>query len=503
MMLAIRVEYLTGVCMATRHDDPSRSRPEWPPHPDRLFSALVAGAAELSAPAPELSEAAMCALRWLSDPERVGAVQLAVSEARGRSAPDVHMPGNPHEDEVWQKAKPGRPRAPQGDFNLRTLLPVHRKKAALPIPAVVPDDPAAYFIWPDAEPHEHLETLRGICRHVTYLGRSRSLVKVSIVGDPPPATHVPDELGQIQLRVPGPGRLGYLLEKYRRDGGKPAPSLPQRYRRHDQQVRPTPLVPNVFGRCWVFRPQPGDPLLPVTSTVKVTQAFRKALIACIEEEQRAQGTAPSVPDAVHGHGKHPHCAYVSLPFVHPRMRHADGSIKGLAIMVPAEVSSDVLVTLARGLMCLEKNGLGIPGIGTWHLQEVAADDPPSLTLDARTWTQAAKVWTTATPMVFGHYPKARDGGEAQVILESLKMVGVPPDRVLEIQVDRHSPLHGAPPSWCFQCDREREGAGRRPPWVRHVTVRLDLPVSGPLMLGRMRHFGLGLMRPVEGESWPS
>ena len=46
-MLALRVEYLTGVCMATKHDDASRASPEWPPHPDRLYSALVAAAATL------------------------------------------------------------------------------------------------------------------------------------------------------------------------------------------------------------------------------------------------------------------------------------------------------------------------------------------------------------------------------------------------------------------------------------------------------------------------
>ncbi len=45
-MLALRVEYLTGVCMATQYDDPGRSTAEWPPHPDRLYSALVAAAAE-------------------------------------------------------------------------------------------------------------------------------------------------------------------------------------------------------------------------------------------------------------------------------------------------------------------------------------------------------------------------------------------------------------------------------------------------------------------------
>src|SRR5947207_734718 len=124
---------------------------------------------------------------------------LAVSEGRRRSAPDAHMPSNPHpteipdSPEVSKCAKNLKKTWAEKERALRILLPAHRKKAALPIPAVVPDDPAAYFIWPDAEPDGRLlGVLRAVCDRVTYLGRSRSLVRVSVADDPPPATHVAD-----------------------------------------------------------------------------------------------------------------------------------------------------------------------------------------------------------------------------------------------------------------------------------------------------------------------
>src|ERR1039458_6823167 len=108
-MLAIRIDYLTGVSMATKHDDPSRSSAEWPPHPDRLFSALVAAAADMSdRDSGELTKAGLRALQWLCG--CLGAPQISVSEARGRSAPAVHMPTNP---DVKEKA-------------VRGLLPVFR-----------------------------------------------------------------------------------------------------------------------------------------------------------------------------------------------------------------------------------------------------------------------------------------------------------------------------------------------------------------------------------------
>jgi CRISPR-associated protein Csb2 len=100
-------------------------------------------------------------------------------------------------------------------------------------------------------------------------------------------------------------------------------------------------------------------------------------------------------------------------------------------------------------------------------------------------------------MVFGRFPKARDGGEAKVVLDSLQLVGIDPSRVVELAVGRHSPLHGVPPSWSFKTQRDRDEPKepRRP--IRHVTIRFDAPVAGPLALGPLRYFGLGLMRPLE------
>jgi CRISPR-associated protein Csb2 len=193
-------------------------------------------------------------------------------------------------------------------------------------------------------------------------------------------------------------------------------------------------------------------------------------------------------------------AFVPLPFVHPVQPHADGAIKGVGILVPRVVDHDALAlsALARALLGLEREGLRIPGIGTWNLREVPADDPPSVTVDRRTWTAPSRTWSTATPMVFGHFPKQKNGGEAKVVLDALRLVDIESSRVVEIAVGRHSWLHGAPPSWCFKTQRDR--AHREDPrgWIRHVTIRFDRPVSGPLVLGRLRYFGLGLMRPLEG-----
>src|SRR5207248_7639481 len=57
-MLTIEVEFLLGRYAAADFRD--RERPEWPPHPARLFSALVAASHESG-----LGESARAALLWL------------------------------------------------------------------------------------------------------------------------------------------------------------------------------------------------------------------------------------------------------------------------------------------------------------------------------------------------------------------------------------------------------------------------------------------------------
>src|SRR5690348_17446900 len=57
-MLALEVEFLLGRYVAS--DFRNREQAEWPPHPSRLFSALVAAAYESG-----LGESAHAALLWL------------------------------------------------------------------------------------------------------------------------------------------------------------------------------------------------------------------------------------------------------------------------------------------------------------------------------------------------------------------------------------------------------------------------------------------------------
>src|SRR5579871_1239922 len=87
-MLALEVEYLTGRAVATlRH---RREESEWPPHPGRLFSALVAALHESDLTDVERS-AARDALLWL---EQLSPPAIAVTEAERRVVIPAFVPVN-------------------------------------------------------------------------------------------------------------------------------------------------------------------------------------------------------------------------------------------------------------------------------------------------------------------------------------------------------------------------------------------------------------------------
>ena len=97
----IEVNFLTGRYVATFHND--RQRSEWPPHPARLFSALVAAWAD--ADEPDVTE--RDALKWLED-QRPPAI--SASDAVPRSVVSHFVPVNDTSivSGTWQERKAGK-----------------------------------------------------------------------------------------------------------------------------------------------------------------------------------------------------------------------------------------------------------------------------------------------------------------------------------------------------------------------------------------------------------
>jgi CRISPR-associated protein Csb2 len=125
-------------------------------------------------------------------------------------------------------------------------------------------------------------------------------------------------------------------------------------------------------------------------------------------------------------------------------------------------------------------------------------------LDPARWCRASARFLTATPIALdknpGNLRSNQDGTARKAALEAqqsiseacLRVVGVRPSSV---EVSLAPLLPGAPPVRDFLPWPGRPGRTLR---VRvHADIRFEAPVSGPLLLGAGRYFGLGLCLPVE------
>lgn len=442
--MRIEVEYLTGTVYASN----GANGVEWPPHPARLFSAMVNTAKEA-----DMGESADEALRWL---ERQGPPEIRA----GRAA---------ETQPVTRFVPPNYPRF----RNPYHLLPWLRGGApqSRTFPAQTPSDPVVSFQWSAITAYP--EILREIVRRMARLGHSASLVRANLEDDTVEPTLLPDRQGSIPLGVPTPGRLNELEECYRLDQRPRPPAI------HGYRYRTPSSVESSHQEVIIMRQAGGLPI-PVEASLTFTEALRSAVIGL----GAAQGLLVS---EVHGHADGPHCAYLPLPFA--GWTHGTGFIMGAAIALPSGTGFAVRQKIYR--TCAGLTQVDVPAFGYWQPGPVGSEAP--VTLRASTWVGPATAWATITPVVLKHRPSIKfQRPLEQMIGDYCLAAGLP--RPVEVRAGRHPFLPNVPPAYDFRLRRKAIEPEER--FAAHALLRFDQPVKGPVLLGKLRHFGLGLLRPV-------
>ncbi|MBM3267883.1 MAG: type I-U CRISPR-associated protein Cas5/Cas6 [Candidatus Sericytochromatia bacterium] len=532
-MLAIEIELLTGRYVATAHND--RGRAEWPPHPARFFSALVAALYDTE----DVDEAKRAALTWL---EQQSAPSLWVdpeSRIGRRQVQDVYVPVNDvtlggdaaireAETKVSEAKTPATRRkaedalekvkrravavnAQPSDKALATavaLMPERRTRQVRTFPVVLPETPTFAFLWPTADPSPHRASLVQLCARVTRLGHSSSLVRCSLVDRELKPTLVPSDEGDVVLRVVGPGQLERLDRAFDHHQGvqsRVLPARPQRYRPAFEETAATPQAESVFSADWVIFERLSGSRPVASRATDLARALRGALIELHGNQH--------LPETLSGHAesgptKRPHVAFVPLPFVgHER---ADGALMGCALVPPRELPDrdrEMLLRLvAKWEMerSDERGNLTLAGgtLPPFHVRRVNVSAKAAL--DPMRWCRASTRFITATPIALDKNPgnlRSNQGGTAyKAALEAqqsisdacLRVVGIRP---ASVEVSLAPLLSGAQHVRDFLPWPGRPGSAPR---VRiHADIQFDAPVRGPLLLGAGRYFGLGLCLPVE------
>lgn len=533
-MLAIEVELLTGRYAATAYND--RGRAEWPPHPARFFSALAAALHDHD----DVDQAERDALLWLelqeapslwADPEsRVSRRQVqdvyvpvnditlggdvAIREAEAKVAEAKTPAAKRKVEAALEKAKREAVAVDSGpsDKAVKTataLLPERRTRQQRTFPVVLPETPTFAFLWRSADPSPYRAALERLCARVTRLGHSSSLVRCTLAGGNIQPTLVPSDEGDVVLRVVSPGQLDRLDRAFEHHKGvhsRVLPARPQRYGPAFKQAVRASLAGSVFSPTdWVLFERVGGSRPLASRTTDLARALRRALIEVHGNKD--------LPATLSGHAENgptgqPHVAFVPLPFI--GHEHSDGALMGCSLVLPRELprnDRELLLRLVAKWEMERADDLGNLSVGGETLPPILVrrvDVSMKATLDPMRWSRSSARFITATPIALDKNPgnlRSNQGGTARkAALEAqqsisdacLYVVGVRPR---SIEVSLAPLLPGAQHVRHFLPWPGRPG---RTPRVRvHADIRFESPVSGPLLLGAGRYFGLGLCLPVE------
>jgi len=451
-MLTLHIEFPTGSYGAARHE--AEREPEWPPHPSRVFSALVAAAYRGSAQLPATERAALLTVESM-DPPRIWAPPADL-----RAAPDTYVPVNDMRSRML--SHPAAPNRQRRQFPKAYLL----------------GEPRVTYGWDVQTGSETVAALTAVAARITHVGRSESLATAWLADHAPEhePSFVPDEDGDLFLRTPRSGRLAELesIEALRLSTRlrRPLSSLFERavpYRRLSSSNAPRAVdtgydvaVVRLEGVAW-----------EASAAHRLAEALRRAVMGRIGDP---------LPPVVHGHDAAiRHIAWLPLPDV--AHAHASQRILGALIALPREIRETDRVRIAQAL--LGTWALRLPGgqQATLTLLTAGALSPAGLRAD--TWIGPASDWATVTPVLLDRPPrKVTTAGTLRAVAQSLAHAGMPPPSAIRLL--RSSAFDGGPAI--------REVPDPRP--KVHVALRFSAPVRGPVLAGRLRNFGIGLFRPL-------
>jgi CRISPR-associated protein Csb2 len=304
MSLVLEIEHLLGVAFAAQSQ--ASPAPDWPPQPDRVFSALVAAWGARGERADERR-----ALEWL---ETQPIPELAASGGFARTPVTVFVPPNDPET---------------GRVGNRSVMPTLRRRQPRRFPAFRPDDPVVQLIWRDVEADdEMIRALNALAAATAYIGHSSSLTRCRFRTD-----GAPERAASPRRRV-YQGRLAELERNYQASR-RPNPG-------EDARAAPgvdCELPRGVFSDRWLVLEHVEGQMPDLRAAALVSKALRCALMA----GYKRTGREAAVPAVVSGHAAggspsaEPHLAIGPLAFLGSRF--ADGRVFGFALVTPTRISA--------------------------------------------------------------------------------------------------------------------------------------------------------------------
>lgn len=475
-MLALEIEYLSGTVVAATGPTEA-DNVDWPPQPDRVFSALVASWGARGESAAERK-----ALEWL---ERQSAPRIIAGQIAKRKASVVYVPPNDF-------------RTSSAGFD---VLPARRQKQPRYFRSGHTGEVMVKFIWPDSPAPEIFADLDKLARDTAYLGHSSSFTRCRFTE------------GDYDLRdseapkyAVYPGRLEELERLYhvgeRTGHGNIVVSDPRSLQADDDR--------SVFSTDWIVLADDGGRAPDLRAAPLVAKVVRDALMGAYERLHEL-----AVPEWLSGHtpdgspSTAPHAAFIPLADV--GWKHSEGRrLMGFAIVLPRDVKPEALFDTIGALLRRDVDSPGIVlqcgGSRPWILFPSLGPVVEKPSLSPSRYTRRSTLWATATPIALDRYPKRRAPEErtreiAEQLAIACENIGLP--RPSYVGVDVSPMVNGAPPSivpadaptWQrWQLPRSLHGRS-----LTHAVIGFNEPIAGPVILGAGRYVGLGLCLGVNAD----
>lgn len=467
-MLRISVDLLHGVIRATSADDTTLTgaggSPEWPPSPARLYAALVAGGGTQE----------RC-------PADVGINGLSLLE----SPPLIFASG--HDDVSMSPLADRYVVIDRNEDGTVQEYPARKSQRISPGVRIAPRCSQIVYVWPDVSPRpDELDALRYRAARVPYLGCSDSPAQVRVDATeelPTLPQWRPDSKGRHRLPVATPGYLEVLDEHFLRwSSGEPLrrswmPSSVVAYTAPGERSADPPVTPQAV---WMRFDRP----VAVSRLLMVTRLLRAAVL---EKAEAIVGDRNAVPPVVHGHlsgrgSEHHSARWLALPTV--GVPFADGRIRGACVWLPPGVDplTFELVTTA----VTHVGELVLPGVFRVAVRPFDGTNRP-ITSHPRFWSAPARRWVSATAVLPDRFSKRAPDHEA--VVDWCHHAGLPTpvvSRVAEVPL-----VTGAAKVRVGDIDQRLRGR------QFYLEVEFAEPVHGPMVIGKGRGFGIGLMMPAD------
>lgn len=526
--------------------------PEWPPSPVRLIGALLAAAHEVPSDDLDADRAVLRKICESSTPPALVAPSSqenrldAMGSGQGLSAfrgVCRWVPRNPERSEI--KAEKG---ISPTKLQIK-LAPANKSGTAI-------GDRVIGFVWDSVDLNEdELDRLNRIVANVSWLGTSRSPVLLQVFlgrGERPSVdadrdqytravisalaatggevaiaaasghgnTWLPlswaDTLPGLPIRVP----TGDLINQFDRahearrsvigkleKAGLMNPASAGAWVNYvpDRGVAATATDPHVWDNTplIVSLDRAGDSYSPsLEDAYLVTRSLRNALLATFEN----RGQEGDAPGLLRARGNDPHVAIT--PLANVGYRHSTGAVIGAAIWFPAISSEDtssqrerIAHALAEFMPNAEaRRSVRVEGRGPIWLAPPPREADRLEAASAARYARPSRYWLTVTPLVHSRWRTSSGPRGAQRQVEAdFRDAGIP---VPVLALGRPHPYAwrgagvirsgpGMPKAWRTSI------AGPRSHWA----FKFEEPVRGPIILGRGRHFGVGLCVPVSKQVW--